>query len=230
MPFKIARFCIAALLALSVLTLGTDAARCEGRLNSSFPFEEVCYEVVFNGTGGFSLRSYAGANAAAALATSNASSSITTYQEALELTTFLVIEYFVGSGNAKNVSLLDARTVPLVLRPPTPSHNFWASHMAVAPSRFPSVAKAPRAAGSDLSLLPMGDVTLAVLHDTLTSSPQPADFAALCKRLEVAVKAQSPGWSVDASSPYSPSHARFDSFEFYEGPFDIECWLGVQKA
>ncbi len=221
----------AALLALSLTPRSALAARCLGRLNHTFPFEEVCYDTVLNGTGGFTLRSYSGADAAASLVTSTASSSITTYQEALEMTTFYVIEYFVGGGNVKNESLLFARTVPLVLRPPTASHDFWAGHMAVAPSRFPST-KPPAAAGGGqpLSLQPLGDVTLAVLRDTLNESPQPSDFDALCKRLEAAIKKQAPSWTVDAASPYSPSHARFDSFEFYEGPFDIECWMGVQKA
>ena len=207
------------------------AARCLGRLNQTFPFEEVCYETVYNGTGGFTLRSYSGADAAASLVTSTASSSITTYQEALEMTTFYVIEYFVGGGNARNESLLSARTVPLVLRPPTASHDFWVGHMAVAPSRFPGTKPpSPVGKGYPISLEPMGDVTLAVLRDTLNESPQPSDFDALCKRLEAAVKKQAPSWTIDAASPYSPSHARFDSFEFFEGPFDIECWLGVQKA
>jgi hypothetical protein len=103
--------------------------------------------------------------------------------------------------------------------------------MALAPSRFPSPASAPPPApGWGITLRPLGDVTLAVLHATLDSSPQPADFDALCSKVEAAVKAQLPAWAIDPESPYSPSHARFFSAEFYDGPFDIECWWGVKKA
>lgn len=206
-----------------------SAPRCQGLLNATFPFEEVCYDTIFNGTEGLSLRAYKGANSEASLVTYNASATITVYQEALELTTFYVISYFTGEGNAKNESLTYARTVPLVLRPPTPSHNFWASHMAIAPSHFPPGSKPPKPAyGSEL--LPMGDVTLAVLHATLNFSPEPSDFDALCAKTVAAVKAQLPAWKIDAASPYSPSHARFDSYEFFDGPFDIECWYAVSKV
>lgn len=218
---------MSACLALLLLHV-SSAARCLGRLNLTFPFEEVCYDTIYNSSSGLMLRSYAGANAAASLVSFNVSST-EIYQEALVMSTFYVISYFAGEGNKKNESLKAARTVPLVLRPPTRSHNLWVSHMALAPSRFPPGSKAP-APGWDITLRPMGDVTLAVLHATVNLSPQPADFDALCSKVEAEVKEQLPAWTIDPDSPYSPSHARFFSYEFYDGPFDIECWWGVKKV
>ena len=213
---------------LALQAAAAAPARCLGHLNHTYLLESVCFETIFSGADGLTLREYSGANASATLVSFNVSAT-QIYQEALEMSTFYVISYFAGEGNAANKSLVAARTVPLVLRPPTREHNEWVSHMALAPSRFPPGSHAP-APNWDISLRPLGSVTLAVLHATLDQSPQPADFDALCSRVEAAVKKQLPAWAIDAASPYSPSHARFDSYEFYEGPFDIECWWGVKKV
>jgi hypothetical protein len=216
------RFFVGLIASIAVVAA---AAPCYGRLNETIPFEEVCYTVLKNGTDGLSLRKY-GASGAAMLVEYQASSSITVYQEALTLTTFYVIEYFLGPGNVHNDSLLSARTVPLVLRPPTPAHNFWVAHMALTPSRYPPAT--PPAPYAPTTLRPLGEnTTLAVQRATLAQSPQPSDFDALCAKLSAGIKEQLPGWSVDTDSPYTPSHARYYSYYNYEGPWTIECWMGV---
>jgi hypothetical protein len=218
----------AAVTCLSLFALQTSAAKCLGMLNSTFPFEEVCYQTLYNNSDGLSVRAYSGADASAQLVSFNVSAA-EIYQEALEMSTFYVISYFAGEGNKRNKSLTAARTVPLVLRPPTSEHNLWTSHMALAPSHFPPGSKAP-APGWGITVSPLGDVTLAVLHGTLYQSPQPSDFDELCSTAAAAVKAQLPDWTIDPTSPFSPSHARYFSYEFYEGPFDIECWWGLMKV
>jgi hypothetical protein len=211
--------------------------KCLGVLNSTFAFEEACFTLLHNGTGGLSLREYsaAAARGGVTLITYNASSAITVYQEALEETGYYVIEYFVGPVNARNESLLSSRTVPLALRPPTPQHDGWLGFMALAPSRWPA-GKTPPAPIYGAELLPLGlggaaaggPLLLAVQRATSESSPQPADFDALCTELAAGVKKQLPGYEVDAASPFTFTHARYYGFAWL-GPFDLECWCGVVK-
>ena len=192
--------------------------------------------MLHNGTGGLSLREYpaAAARGGVTLVTYNASAAITIYQEALTEVSFYVIEYFVGPANARNESLLASRTVPLALRPPTPQHNEWLGFMALAPSEWPA-GKTPPAATYGAQLLPLGmsgpkagPVLLAVQRATSSGSPQPSDFDALCAKLAAGIKAQLPGYELDATSPFTPTHARYYSY-MWLGPYDYECWSGVVK-
>ena len=225
-----------ALLPLAVSVGASAAAPCFGRLNETFPFEEVCYKVLINGTGALQLREYAaGAGAAATLVTFNASNTITVYQEALEMTAFYVIDYFIGASNALNKSLLSARTVPLALRPPSAANPGWLGFMAAAPSKFPPGAALPKPLYG-LELAPLGAgggeeaVLIAAKRAVLYETPQPSDFDALCASLKAGVAKQLPGYRVDEASVYTPTHARFFGFEFFGGTFEIECWVGVKKA
>jgi hypothetical protein len=212
------------------------AAPCYGRLNQTFAFEEVCYVSLFNGTDNLELREYAaGAGAAATLVTYNASSAITVYQEALEETAFYVIEYFIGNANVLNKSLLSSRTVPLALRPPSKTNPSWLGFMALAPSRWPQ-GKTPPKPTYGVELTPLGGhggkaaVLLAVKRASARDTPQPSDFDLLCSQLYAAVGAQLPGYAVDFSSVYTPTHARYYGFEFIGDSYSYECWLGVKKT
>lgn len=163
---------------------------------------------------------------------SNASAAITTYQEALTLTGFYIIEYFEGPGNAANRSLLSSRTVPLTLHPPTPDRNFWLGRMALAPSQWPPHSHPPAASGSagTLGLAPLGRgaFLLASLRQQFQQTPQPSDLEALCASLTSSLGLL--GAALDPDSLYSPTHAyyfgRADILEYY----DAECWLGVTAA
>jgi len=224
------------LLALALLASSAYSAPCFGRLNETYAFEEVCYDVLFNGTGGLELREYAaGAGSAATLVTYNASSAITTYQEALEMASFYVIEYFVGPGNALNTSLLSSRTVPLALRPPSALNPSWRASMALAPSLWPAGSRPP-APAYGVELAPLGGrggrqaVRLASMRAETNESPQPADFDVLCAALRAAVAAQLPRYAVDEASPFTPTHARYFGFEFYGDKYEYECWVGVARA
>jgi hypothetical protein len=225
-----------ALFFLSTITGVRAAAPCYGKLNYTFPFEEVCYQTIFNGTNGLSLREYSGASLEATLVTYNASASITTYQEALTLTTFYIIEYLIGGGNVQNKSLLEARTVPLVLRPPTTDNNDWLAFMALAPSKFPPKSHPPSPVPSyGVVLKPFGNkgstpVTLAVQRADLTQDPQPSDFDDLCKKIESGIKSQLPTWKIDAASPYTYSHARYYTEIFFGSYWTCECVAEVVKA
>jgi len=212
------------------------AAPCFGRLNDTYAFEEVCYKPLKNGTGGLQLREYAaGGGAGATLVVYNATQPISVYQEALELTSFYVIEYFIGPGNALNKSLLASRTVPLALRPPSAANPSWLAFMAIAPSRLPPGAEPPKPTYGT-QLLPLGGrggkeaQLLAVKRASTSEVPQPADFDALCASLKAAVPSEFAGYEVDEASMYSPTHARFYGFEFYGDNYDYECWLGVKKV
>jgi hypothetical protein len=222
--------------ALSALACAVAAAPCFGRLNETYVFEEVCYVTLFNGTDGLTLREYAaGEGAGATLVSYNASDAITTYQEALELTSYYVIEYFIGNANALNKSLLSSRTVPLALRPPSTAHPTWRATMALAPSHWPA-GKAPPKPGYGIELQPIGDgggkqaVLLAVQRAATAESPQPADFDALCAKLYAAIKKQLTKYTFDETSPYSPTHARYFGYEYDGDSYEYECWLGVKRV
>lgn len=225
----------ARLLLLSLFSAACSGAPCFGRLNATFQFEEVCYKVLQNGTNSLQLREFAAdAGAAATLVTYNASDAITTYQEALELTSYYVIEYFIGNTNAKNVSLLSSRTVPFALRPPSAANPSWLAFMALAPSKWPA-SKVPPKPTYGVELTPLGGekeepVLLAVQHASSNFSPQPTDFDALCAKVKAEVAKQFPGYKIDEESLYSPTHARFYGYEFIGSPYEYECWYGVTKA
>lgn len=229
------------LLAYIIALLAAPASAekpCFGRLNSTFAFEEVCYKLLHNGSDGLQLREYAagaGGGAAATLVTHSAGSAITVYQEALEITGYDVIDYFIRQSNAANKSLLASRTVPLALRPPSAANPEWLGFMALAPSQWPP-GKAPPKPLFGVALEPLGGrggkeaVLLAVqLASSDAGMPQPADFDALCARLRAAVAAQLPVYRVDDKSSFSPTHARYYG-EMWIGEYDYECWLGVTKA
>lgn len=222
--------------ALSLLAAAASSAPCFGRLNETYPFEKVCYDVLFNGTDGLELREYAaGAGATATLVTYNASDAITTYQEALMETSYYVIEYFIGSTNALNKSLLASRTVPFTLRPPSAANPTWRAAMALAPSLWPAGATPPTPTYG-VELAPLGGrggkqaVRLAVQRASSEQTPQPEDFDALCAKLRAAVAAQLPKYAVDDASIYSPTHARYYGYLYFEGLYEYECWLGVVRA
>ena len=226
----------AALLSLAVSGGASAAAPCFGRLNDTFPFEEACFKVLYNGTDALQLREYAaGAGAAATLVTYNASNAITVYQEALEMTGFYVIDFFVGNANALNKSLLSARTVPLALRPPSAANPGWLGFMAAAPSMFPPGKALPKPLYG-IELAPLGGrggteaVLLAVQRASTSESPQPSDFDDLCANLRAGVTKQLPGYRVNEASVYTPTHARYFGFEFYGDSYEYECWVGVKKA
>lgn len=209
--------------AASAASAGALAAPtpCFGSLNGA-PFETVCYRLLANASGGLlTVREYAGADADARLVTFAAPATVTTYQEALLMTAFYVIDYFT------NHSLLSSRTVPITLRPPTSAQNSdWIGQMALAPSKWPPAAKPP-APDAPTALVPRGRLTLASLRATFQQSPQPSDFDDLCKRLRAAVPTELPAWTVDEASPVSPTHARYFSEDF-TGPWECECWVGVK--
>lgn len=229
---------VGAIISVAAGAAAAAAPPCYGHLNHTYRFEEVCFSLLHNGTGGLSLRSYpAAAASGVTLVAYDASSAITTYQEALMLTAFYVLEFFNSTGNAAGENLEASRTVPILLRPPTPAHDGWRGSMALAPSLWPAGGgKKPPAPKYGTALVPLGmgspagPLLVAVQRATSDAVPQPADFDALCAKLEAAVKAQLPGYKVDAASPYTPSHARYYGYLFFEGPFDYECWAGVTKA
>jgi len=224
-------------LALAGLAAAAAAPACFGVLDASTPFEEVCFKAVKNGTGGLQLREYPGKEAGpggVTLVAYNLSAEVTVYQEALTASSFYVIDYFVGGSNVLNQSLLDSRTVPLALIPPSPAHNYWLAFMALAPSLWPAGRKIqPPSPNYDVELVPLGlggagPLTVAAQRATLQSSPQPSDFDALCATLDAAVAAQLPSWQVDPASPFTHTHARYYG-QVWTGPYDYECWAGVVK-
>ena len=214
------------LLPMLLALASAQAKPCFDTFNGQ-PFETVCYKTLasanVSGGGALTVRAYEGADAEAHVVTSAAPGSVNPYQEALMLTSFYVIYYFT------NHSLAAARTVPLTLRPPTAgANNAWVAQMALAPSLWPPGSTPPPPL-APTEVTPRGRATLAALRVTLQQPPQPSDFDALCARLRAGVQAELPAWSVDEASPITPTPARY-SGELWDGPWEVECWVGVAKA
>ena len=214
-----------------VATGSSASSACHFPYNAmTATLDSVCFTTLANGSD-FSIRKYSSAgDGGASIVGYNVSVDVTTYQEAFNLGTFAVLDYFMGS-NTKNISLAASRTTPLILRPSHPkSKTPWFVQMAIAPG---TVAHPPGPLyGVTISpLVPSNDTPLRVAarHERLNSSPQPSDFDA-CVALLVESLRQSTSWRFDASSPASPSHAYFTGRDDYTGPFDIECWVGVQST
>jgi len=190
----------------------------------------VCFKTLGNESD-FTVREYSSPNdGGAIIVTYNVSVDVTVYQEDFELGTFAVLEYFLG-GNAKNESLRRARTTPLILRPSHPKTNSpWFVQMAIAPG----AVSTPPAPLFGVTLAPLVQVDgspllLAARHEQLNFSPQPSDYDSCALSLIEALKL-SKTWKYDASSPASPTYAYFTGQMDYSGPYDIECWVGVQSA
>ena len=211
-------------------------APCFGTFNGDTPLEEVCYTTLLNSTTakGLSLREYAAS--VATLVSYNVSELYpdASFDSALTLGGFGIIEYFLGGFNKPKKSILHARTVPFLLLPPGAAGG-WAARMALAPSVYPSRATAP-APLDNVTLVPLDQtqpLTLAVQRASTTEAPAGADFAALCEGAAAAVaKGALPGYSVDPASLFAAGvYALFYGRDAPQsGPFVSECWLGVQKS
>ncbi len=216
------------------------AAPCEGEFNGQQPLEAVCFATLLNSstTKGLSARAYApAASARTTLVSYNVSALFpaSTFDDALTLAGFGVIEYLLGGFNKPHESLLDARTVPFLLLPPG-SAGGWVGRMALAPSKFPVRGKAPAPLNNvTLVALSAQPLTLAALRERSTGEGPPtgAQLAALCARAVGAVAAGAlPGFAVDGASPFAAG-----VFALYYGrdapsggPYDAECWVGIVRS
>jgi hypothetical protein len=212
--------------------------KCLGEFNGQ-PLEEVCFTTLLNSTttDGLSVREYSSSLAASTKLVSFNVTSLypdATYDAALTFATFGVIEYFLGGFNKQKKNLLDARTVPFLLLPPTAGG--FVGRMALAPSKFPSaMSKVPE---------PLDNVTIVSLdtqplllavqrHVSKTAGPTGSQFAANCEQAVLAITAGAlPGYSIDSTSPFAEG-----VYAFYYGrdapsggPFVSECWLGIVKS
>jgi hypothetical protein len=224
MAFRLAVSAALAALA-SASSAPAAAAPCFGPFNHTYQRETPCFKVLA-AAGDLSVREFVGGRLVT-LVEKAVSSSVTIYQEAVTLGTYDVLASFVGALNSKNESLVASRTVPLVVRPPTPQHDDWLVHMALAPSLWPAArARVPPRPGYNVTLAPLGSAPVAVQYRLFELSPQPEDLAALCRTLGANLAALG-GWAVDAASPVTYSYAFYSGYTFYDGPWDVECWAGV---
>ena len=219
----------APLLVACLLAPGLAAAKkCTAAVNGGAEqLETLCFTVLAEHDGAaLQIRVYD--VAAATAVTFPVSAGVTIYQEAMEFDGYYVIGYFVGYTNAKNESLLPARTAPLTLRVPSAAFPGWLGSMVVAPSLYPTRAGLPAASyGVQLADVPAdGSLRLASLRVEFNQSPQPSDFNATCAQL--ATRLHALNIQVDDSSPVTPTHAYYWTREYYQGPWTFECWMAVK--
>ena len=216
-------------LALGLLAMTVDAAACHFPYNNmTRALDAACYAVLGSELG-YEIREYPPSSTL--VVRTNISAQVTTYQEALTMGAFYILGYFTGDANAKNISLLAARTTPLLLRPSRPaSQTPWFMDMAIAPGT-PQPLPAPLYGVEVVPLVPRkgAPILLAARHEQMSSSPQPSDYEACALKLVTSL-AGSTTWRYNASSSVSPSYAYFTGQDFVpEEPYDIECWVGVAR-
>ena len=192
-------------------------------LDVNLPVETVCYNVTEALGSGLEVREYTH-NATAAVY--NIGAAVTVYQEAQNIGAYCVLGYFVGYTNAKNESLVNARTVPLTLRTNTGAHPGWVGSMVVAPSLYPTRKDLPTPTyGVELAFVPdAGSRYIASLRKQFQESPQLEDFEAVCSQLEA--RLTKAGVKINKESATTPTHAYYWS-RFWTGPWDFECWVAV---
>jgi hypothetical protein len=215
-----ARLAAAVAFTLAVLAVG---APCFGKLDGDTIFETPCTSILADDGRGMQVREFSGD---ATLVTYAAPPSYS-YDEGLQDTADLIICYFTGECNENATNLLDARTVPLTLRPSTKSFNFYEGGMAIAPSKWPRNASFPVATYGDM----LGNLngTIGVLVGHFPQVPTEANFDSLCSELAKGLPAL--GFRVLPHSHFSPTHARYYSQnKANDLPWDAECWLGVAHA
>ena len=209
---------------------------CTGEFNGGQPLEEVCFTTLLNSsnTKGLSVRTYAAAaEGAVGLVSYNVSALFpaATFDDALTLGGFGVIEYFLGGFNKLKKNVLDARTVPFLLLPPGGAGG-WAGRMALAPSRYPAGKAAPAPLDNvTLVALYTQPLVLAVQRESAATPLTGDQFAALCARAVSAVAAGAlPGYRINPASPFAAGvYALYYGRDAPSGgPFVAECWLGVE--
>ena len=213
------------LLALALLPGLVFSKKCTATVDGSTQVETLCYSIVAQHDGAaLQVRSY---DVTAATAVSYPiAADVTVYQEAQNFAGYYVLGYFTGYTNARNESLLPARTAPLTLRVPSAAFPGWVGSMVVAPSLHPTRAGLPEPTYVvELSAVQAdGSVRLASLLVQFQQAPQPADFNATCAQL--ATRLQQLKIRVDEASAITPTHAYYFTRESF-GPYDFECWMAV---
>ena len=181
---------------------------------------------------GVTVRSYAPAtDNVATLVSSNESAQLQPWDNALEIITNHLFDYFTGNGNAGGVNLTAFLTAPLMFRPATGSRS-WYSEMVLQPSAWPAKSHPPRPARGFVELVPFGPLQVAVLHRAVKTPPVEADFETCDTALRTVVSA-SPLWTVNTLGPHTPTFAfyfpRDDGLIPTSGPYNIECWVEVSR-
>jgi hypothetical protein len=198
------------------------------------PFTRAIESPCFSSEGalgsGVTVRSYDQAvDNGATLVSANESAALQPWDNALEITTNHMFDYFEGNGNAGMVNLTAYVTAPLMFRPATKT-RLWHADMVLAPSAWPKGSKVPQPARGFVTLGPFGPLKVAVLHRVIVTPPAQADFEA-CDAALRKVVAGSTTWSVNAAGPHTPTFAfyfpRDDGLIPPKGPYNIECWVEV---
>lgn len=199
--------------------------------------ESPCYHVAADLGGGVEVRVYADAvDNAAKLVSSNVSAALQPWQNGLEIATGYMFQYFMGD-NTQGANLSAYLTAPLMFRPArgtTPDAAPWVAEMALQPSVWGPKSHPPAPTRGFAQIIPLGDLRVAALHRALPTPPGEADFEACDAALRAIVAQPASGYTVDAADPRTPTFAfyfpRDDMPPVPAGPFDIECWVVVERA
>ena len=192
--------------------------------------ESPCFAKLGALGSGVTVRSYAAAtDNGATLVSSNVSAALQPWDEALEVTSNHMFDYFEGNGNAGGVNLTRYVTAPLMFRPASATRT-WYVDMELQPSAWPAKSRPPQPARGFVALAPFGPLQVAALHRVVKTPPAQADFEA-CDAALRAVVATSTAWTVNALGPHTPTFAfyfsRDDGLAPSSGPYNIECWVEV---
>lgn len=183
--------------------------------------ESLCYkELVPTNPSGVSIRQYtAPLNATFASGGANGA-----YPGGVQGSIASILSYFSGANDDQR-NILSARTVPLLVIPPTRS-PYWSAFLEVSPTQFPDSFLIPR---------PLRGVTLSSVNDNIggtlmasfqyntTGFPYIENVQEACGVIQNSTLPS--GYAINTSHPFSPTYV------FYNGQGDAqytsECWMAV---
>jgi hypothetical protein len=148
-----------------------------------------------------------------------------TFADNLRLVGNYVFDYF-GGGNSEILNVSNALTAPFSIRPPVEGRSTWVGAMALAPSLWPAAKTPPSSIIPKIvDVRPIGGVVVAALPMSLPRAPTEDDFRSAYKTLELYVSVlplPAGHWTINASSPLSPTFSFYYKQTFNGSNFQIE--------
>ena len=185
-------------------------------------FESMCSETVFT-SGDISIKQY-GLPKTETLVVGQVSGN-QFYVDALPVGIQYIINYFAGNNDERR-SILNARTVPITVRPPTPGvRTTWTFAMMASTALFPNPILLPTPLLPTQPLATFGSHLFAVIKFKTDIRPYDKDFILACDNLIAALPPQYTVLNTSQSS-WTPTWALYNN-QSTTANFTNECWLEV---
>lgn len=182
-------------------------------------FESMCSETIFT-SGDISIKQY-GLPKTETLVVGQVSGG-QFYVDALPAGVQYIIDYFQGANDERR-NILNARTVPITVRPPTnEGRSPWTFAMMASTALFPNPFLLPTPLPPTSPLATFGSHLFAVLKFKTDIRPYDKDFILACNTLVAGLPRQ---YSV-VNSSWTPTWALYNG-QATTANFTNECWVEV---